>query len=72
MLSVIFYIIRILIYFTLFIVLIPDFFFLLPKGGDKLVTSLVHGLLYSTGFIILYIIFSIKRIYACAKSEVGM
>jgi hypothetical protein len=68
MLGHIFDITRTIIYVILFIILIPDFFFELPKNGSKIMTSLVHGLIYSGAFVLLSILFSSKRIYECAKS----
>ena len=68
MLGRIFDITRTIIYFVLFVLLIPDFFFELPKNGSKIMTSLVHGLIYSGIFVLLDIIFSAKRIFLCAKS----
>ena len=68
MLGRIFDITRTIIYFVLFVLLIPDFFFELPKNGSKIMTALVHGLIYSGIFVLLDIIFSAKRIFLCAKS----
>ena len=68
MLGHIFDITRNIIYVILFILLIPDFFFELPKNGSKIMTSLVHGLIYSGAFVLLSILFSSKRIYECVKS----
>jgi len=68
MLGHIFDITRTIIYVILFIILIPDFFFELPKNGSKIMTSLVHGLIYSGAFVLLSILFSSKRIYECVKS----
>jgi len=55
-------------YIALFIVLIPDFFFKLPPNGSKIIVSLVHGLIYAAAFVLLDILFSMKRIYLCIKS----
>ena len=68
MLGRIFDITRTIIYFVLFVLLIPDFFFELPKNGSKIMVALVHGLIYSGIFVLLDIIFSTKRIFLCAKS----
>ena len=57
-----------LLYITLFILFIPDFFFKLPKNGSKMSVAAVHGLLYSLAFVILHIIFNSKRIFLCASS----
>jgi hypothetical protein len=57
-----------LIYITLFILFIPDFFFKLPKNGNKMSVAAVHGLLYSLSFVILYAIFNSKRIFLCSAS----
>ena len=51
-----------------FILLIPDFFFQIPKNGSRVMVSLVHGLIYAAAFVILDILFNTKRIYLCAKS----
>ena len=48
--------------------MIPDFFFQIPKNGSRIIVSLVHGLIYATAFVILDILFNMKRIYLCAKS----
>jgi hypothetical protein len=56
------------LFIVLFIVFIPDFFFQLPKSGSKMTVAAVHGILYAVSFVILEIIFNLKRIYACAKS----
>ena len=68
MLGFIFNFTRNLIYIGLFILFIPDFFFTLPKNGRRVMVSLVHGLLYAAAFTLLSIMFSMKRIYLCAKS----
>lgn len=68
MFEFIFNITRNLLFIVLFIVLIPDFFFKLPPRGSKIMVVLVHGLIYSAAFVILHIIFSMKRIYLCIKS----
>lgn len=60
--------IRNLLFITLFILLIPDFFFKLPPNGSKIMVPLVHGLIYSAAFVLLDILFSMKRIFLCAKS----
>jgi hypothetical protein len=48
--------------------MIPDFFFQIPKNGSRIMVSLVHGLIYAAAFVILDILFNMKRIYLCAKS----
>jgi hypothetical protein len=48
--------------------MIPDFFFQIPNNGSKIMVSLVHGLIYAAAFVILDILFNMKRIYLCAKS----
>ena len=68
MLDFIFNFTRNFLYITLFILLIPDFFFTLPPNGSKIMVSLVHGLIYSAAFVLLDVMFSMKRIYLCAKS----
>jgi hypothetical protein len=68
MLGRIFNFTRTLIYIIVFILLIPDFFFKLPPNGSKIIVSLVHGLIYSAAFVLLDILFSMKRIYLCVKS----
>ena len=68
MIDFIFNSIRSLIYIFVFILLIPDFFFKLPPNGSKIMVSLVHGLIYAAAFVILDILFNMKRIYLCAKS----
>ena len=68
MLGFIFNFTRYLIYIGLFILFIPDFFFTLPNNGSRVMVSLVHGLLYAAAFTLLSIMFSMKRIYLCAKS----
>uniref|UniRef100_A0A6C0EXG5 Uncharacterized protein n=1 Tax=viral metagenome TaxID=1070528 RepID=A0A6C0EXG5_9ZZZZ len=59
---------RIFLFVALFIVFIPGFFFQLPSSGSKLTVAAVHGVLYSLAFVILEIIFNLKRIYLCIKS----
>lgn len=56
------------LFVTLFIVFIPGFFFQLPKDGSKITVAAVHGILYSLAFVILEIIFNLKRIFMCVKS----
>jgi hypothetical protein len=56
------------LFIALFIVFIPGFFFKLPSSGNKLTVAAVHGVLYSLAFVILEIIFNLKRIYLCIKS----
>lgn len=68
MLDFIFNFTRNFFYIALFIVLIPDFFFTLPPNGSKIMVSLVHGLIYAAAFVLLDILFSMKRIYLCIKS----
>jgi hypothetical protein len=68
MLGSIFNFTRTLIYIIVFILLIPDFYFKLPPNGSKIIVSLVHGLIYSAAFVLLDILFSMKRIYLCVKS----
>ena len=68
MLGYIFNITRSFFFIALFIIFIPDFFFQLPPNGSKIMVSLVHGLLYAIAFVILDVMFSMKRIYLCAKS----
>ena len=68
MLDFIFNFTRNFFYIALFIVLIPDFFFTLPPNGSKIMVSLVHGLIYAAAFVLLDILFSMKRIYLCVKS----
>jgi hypothetical protein len=68
MLGRIFNFTRTLIYIIVFILLIPDFYFKLPPNGSKIIVSLVHGLIYSAAFVLLDILFSMKRIYLCVKS----
>lgn len=60
--------IRIFLFVALFILFIPGFFFQLPKSGSKLIVAAVHGVLYSLAFVILEIIFNLKRIYLCIKT----
>ena len=48
--------------------MIPDFFFQIPNNGSTIMVSLVHGLIYAAAFVILDILFNMKRIYLCAKS----
>jgi hypothetical protein len=68
MLDSIFNFTRNFFYIFLFILLIPDFFFKLPPNGSKIMVSLVHGLIYSAAFVLLDILFNMKRIYLCIKS----
>lgn len=68
MLGRIFNFTRTLIYIVVFILCIPDFFFKLPRNSSKIIVSLVHGLIYSAAFVLLDILFSMKRIYLCVKS----
>jgi len=68
MFSYIFNFVENLLHISLFIALIPNFFYTIPSGGSRIVVVAVHGLIYSFGFMILHIIFSVKRITACAKS----
>ena len=68
MLGHIFNIVRILIYFTLFILLIPDLFFTIPSSDNKVLVVAVHGLIYAGAFVLLDIIFNSKRIFLCIKS----
>ena len=56
------------LFIFLFIIMIPDFFFQIPNNGSKIMVSLVHGLIYAAAFVILDILFNMKRIYLCAKS----
>jgi hypothetical protein len=56
------------LFIALFIVFIPGFFFQLPESGSKITVAAVHGVLYSLAFVVLEIIFNLKRIYACMKS----
>ena len=56
------------LFIFLFILFIPDFFFQIPKNGSRVMVSLVHGLIYASAFVILDILFNMKRIYLCAKS----
>ncbi len=56
------------LFIFLFIIMIPDFFFQIPKNGSRIMVSLVHGLIYAAAFVILDILFNMKRIYLCAKS----
>ncbi len=56
------------LFIFLFILLIPDFFFQIPKNGSRVMVSLVHGLIYASAFVILDVLFNTKRIYLCAKS----
>ena len=60
--------IRIFLFVALFIVFIPGFFFQLPKSGKKIVVAAVHGVLYSLAFVVLEILFNLKRIFLCIKS----
>ena len=48
--------------------MIPDFFFRIPNDGSKIIVALVHGVIYAAAFVILDILFNMKRIYSCAKS----
>jgi hypothetical protein len=48
--------------------MIPDFFFRIPNNGSRIIVALVHGLIYAAAFVILDILFNMKRIYLCAKS----
>jgi hypothetical protein len=68
MLEFIFNFTRNFLFIFLFILLIPDFFFQIPKNGSRVMVSLVHGLIYAAAFVILDILFNTKRIYLCAKS----
>jgi hypothetical protein len=68
MFSFIFNLFENLLHITLFILLIPTFFFTIPPGGKKIAVVAVHGLIYSFGFMLLHIIFSSKRIVNCLKS----
>lgn len=68
MLESIFNFTRSFLFIFLFIIMIPDFFFQIPKNGSRIIVSLVHGLIYATAFVILDILFNMKRIYLCAKS----
>ena len=56
------------LFIFLFIIMIPDFFFKIPSNGSRIIVALVHGLIYSIAFVILDIIFNMKRIFLCAKS----
>lgn len=56
------------LFIILFIIMIPDFFFKIPSNGSRIMVSLVHGLIYAGAFVILDIIFNMKRIYLCIKS----
>jgi hypothetical protein len=59
---------RNILFIILFIILIPDFFFKIPSNGSRIIVALVHGLIYSVAFILLDILFNMKRIYLCIKS----
>ena len=59
---------RNILFIILFIILIPDFFFKIPSSGSRIIVALVHGLIYSVAFILLDILFNMKRIYLCIKS----
>lgn len=59
---------RNILFIILFIILIPDFFFKIPSNGSRIIVALVHGLIYSVAFILLDIMFNMKRIYLCIKS----
>jgi hypothetical protein len=68
MFSFIFNFVENLLHITLFILLIPRFFFTIPSGGENMAVVAIHGLIYSFGFMLLHIMFSAKRIVKCAKS----
>jgi len=57
-----------LLFIVVFIILIPDFFFQIPPDGSKYVVAAVHGVIYAAAFTLLDIMFSMKRIFLCAKS----
>ena len=59
---------RNILFIILFIILIPDFFFKIPSNGSRIIVALVHGLIYSVAFVLLDILFNMKRIYLCIKS----
>jgi hypothetical protein len=59
---------RNILFIVLFIILIPDFFFKIPSNGSRIIVALVHGLIYSVAFVLLDIMFNMKRIYLCIKS----
>jgi hypothetical protein len=59
---------RNILFIILFIILIPDFFFKIPSNGSRIIVALVHGLIYSVAFVLLDIMFNMKRIYLCIKS----
>lgn len=68
MLAKIFNFFQSLIYIVIFILFIPDFFFKIPKDGDRKTVAAIHGLIYSLLFVIIHIIFSSKRIALCSAS----
>jgi hypothetical protein len=61
-------IIKKILFITLFIVFIPDFFFEIPKGGSKIGVAALHGLIYSLLYVLIEVIFSMKRIIMCSAS----
>jgi hypothetical protein len=68
MLNFIFNFTKNFLFIFLFIIMIPDFFFRIPNNGSRIIVALVHGLIYAAAFVILDILFNMKRIYLCAKS----
>ena len=63
-------IVKHVIFVIVFILFIPGFFFTLPKNGTQLAVSAVHGLLYALVYTILEVIFNIRRIIKCIKSQI--
>ena len=56
------------LFIILFIVFIPDFFFEIPKGGSKKAVAALHGLIYALIFVLIEVIFSMKRIIMCSAT----
>lgn len=57
-----------ILFITLFIVFIPDLFFEIPNGGSKKTVAALHGLIYSLLFVLIELIFSMKRIIMCSAT----
>ncbi len=58
-----------LIYIFVFISFIPRFFFQLPKDGSKLAVAAVHGLLYALAYVLIEMLFNLKRIGKCLATD---
>ena len=61
-------IIKKILFIVLFFIFIPDFFFEIPKGGSKIAVAALHGLIYSLIYVLIEVIFSMKRIIMCSAT----